>query len=82
MINNSVLKELRQFNHAGSAITKKIRASRYYGSQIYGHRTIVPSDYRDMLKFAEVMYQTSGEILEHIKNEAKKKFNDQNKNWR
>ena len=51
-------------------------------SQIYGHRTIVPSDYRDMLKFAEVMYQTSGEILEHIKNEAKKKFNDQNKNWR
>lgn len=43
-------------------------------SQIYGHRTIFPSDYRDMLKFAEVLYLTAGEILEHIKNEAKKEI--------
>lgn len=49
-------------------------------SQIYGHRTEIPSDYRDMLKFAEVLHQTTGEFLKYIKHEAK--IYDQNKYWR
>lgn len=63
-------------------LNRKLEEVDIMESQIYMHEALTSDDYKDMLKFAEAMYQTSGEILEHIKNEAKKKFNDQNKNWR
>lgn len=49
-------------------------------SQIYMHEALTSDDYKDMLKFAEVLHQTTGEILKYIKHEAK--IYDQNKYWR
>lgn len=43
-------------------------------SQLYRQGPLWPSDYKSMIRFAEALHQTTGEILEHIKHEAEKKI--------
>lgn len=61
-------------------LNRKLEEVDIMESQIYMHEALTSDDYKDMLKFAEVLHQTTGEILKYIKHEAK--IYDQNKYWR
>lgn len=39
-------------------------------SQLYRQSILSPDDYQDMLKYAEVLYQTAYEIKKYIKDKA------------
>ena len=55
-------------------LQRKLEKVHIMESQLYRQGPLWPKDYKTMIFFAETLHQTTGEILEHIKREAKKKI--------